>query len=111
MAVHEASGEAIQRARKGHGPSMLEFRTYRHRGHYVGDPEIYRSKEEVREWQSESKDPILRFKKQLIERGLVDPSQLEALEISIRQEIEEAVSFAEESPVPDVSDLLNDVYA
>ncbi len=111
MAVHEASGEAIQRARKGHGPSMLEFRTYRHRGHYVGDPEIYRTKEEVAQWQSESRDPILRFKKQLIEQGLVDPGRLEALEAAIRQEIEEAVSFAEKSPVPDVSDLLNDVYA
>lgn len=111
MAVYEASGEAIQRARKGHGPSMLEFRTYRHRGHYVGDPEVYRTKEEVKEWQSESRDPILRFKKQLVELGLVDPGRLEALEATIRQEVEEAVSFAEESPVPDVSDLLNDVYA
>lgn len=111
MAVYEASGEAIQKARKGQGPSMLEFRTYRHRGHYVGDPEVYRTKEEVREWQSESRDPILRFKKQLIEQGVIDPVRLESMETTIRQEIEEAVSFAEKSPVPDVSDLLNDVYA
>jgi TPP-dependent pyruvate/acetoin dehydrogenase alpha subunit len=111
MAVHEASGEAIQRARKGHGPSLLEFRTYRHRGHYVGDPEVYRTKEEVAEWRSESKDPIPRFKKQLIDLGVVDTNRLEALEAAVRREIEEAVSYAEESPVPDVSDLLNDVYA
>jgi TPP-dependent pyruvate/acetoin dehydrogenase alpha subunit len=59
----------------------------------------------------ESRDPILRFKKQLIEQGLADPGRLEAQEATIRQEIEEAVSFAEKSPLPDVSDLLNDVYA
>ncbi len=111
MAVYEASGEAIQRARKGKGPSMLEFRTYRHRGHYVGDPEVYRSKEEVAEWQSDSRDPISRFKRQLIEQGIADHGRLEALETAVRREIEEAVSYAENSPVPDVSDLLNDVYA
>jgi acetoin:2,6-dichlorophenolindophenol oxidoreductase subunit alpha len=111
MAVYEASGEAIQRARMGKGPSLLEFRTYRHRGHYVGDPEVYRSKEEVAEWQSEVKDPILRFKKQLIEQGIADRNRLESLEAAVRQEIEEAVAFAVDSPVPDVSDLLNDVYA
>jgi acetoin:2,6-dichlorophenolindophenol oxidoreductase subunit alpha len=111
MAVYEASGQAIQRARKGKGPSMLEFRTYRHRGHYVGDPEVYRTKEEVAQWQSEVKDPIQRFIKQLIHQEIIDHNQLEALEVAIRMEIEEAVSFAEQSPVPDVSDLLNDVYA
>jgi len=109
MAVYEAAGEAIKRARAGKGPSLVECKTYRHRGHFEGDPTTYRPKEEVEAWLK--KDPIPRFEKVLVEMGALTVAQIEAVKAKAAAEVEASVKFAEESafPSPEV-DLLTDVY-
>lgn len=109
MAVFEAAGEAIKRARSGQGPSLVECKTYRHRGHFEGDPTVYRSQEELESWLK--KDPIPRFEANLKELGVLDDDGIAAIRAEIAQMVEEAVVFAEESPLPDVSELLEDVYS
>ena len=111
MAVFEAASEAVGRARQGKGPTVVECKTYRIKGHYVGDPQVYRSEADVKSWQAEDKDPILRFKKQLIGKKILSKKEVEDLDDSIRKEIETAVRFAEGSPYPEPKDLLTDVYA
>ncbi|MGC8491005.1 MAG: thiamine pyrophosphate-dependent dehydrogenase E1 component subunit alpha [Syntrophobacteraceae bacterium] len=108
MAVFEASGEAIKRARQGHGPSLIECKTYRHRGHFEGDACAYRRKEELEEWKE--KDPIPRFEQKLIELGVVSAADLQGIKDSLKKQIEDAERFAEESPFPEVSELMSDVY-
>jgi acetoin:2,6-dichlorophenolindophenol oxidoreductase subunit alpha len=109
MAVYEAAGEAIKRARAGHGPSLVECKTYRHRGHFEGDPTTYRSQEEVESWLK--KDPIPRFEASLKELGVLDDEGIAKIRAEIGKLVEEAITFAEESPFPDVSELLDDVYS
>jgi pyruvate dehydrogenase E1 component alpha subunit len=111
IAVYNAANEAVQNARAGKGPTVLECKTYRIKGHHVLDPAVYRNKEEVDAWQTEDKDPILRFEKQLLEKKILNQSQREDAEASIKHMIEQAVKFAEESPEPAIEDLLVDVYA
>ncbi len=108
MAVFEASGEAIKRARQGQGPSLIECKTYRHRGHFEGDACTYRRKEELEEWKE--KDPIPRFEKKLIELGVVTEAEVQGLKDSLKKQIEDAERFAEESPFPEASELMCDVY-
>lgn len=108
VAVHEAAAEAIRRARLGEGPSLIECKTYRHRGHFEGDPCVYRSDEEVEEWKE--KDPIIRFEQKLLEMELTSPESLAAIRQSITTELTAAVQFAEDSPLPAPSELLEDVY-
>jgi len=111
MAVYEAAAEAVDRARKGKGPTLLECKTYRIKGHFVGDPEVYRGKEEIEGWQKADKDAILRFEKKLLETKALTKDKMKKIRESVQREIEEAVKFAQESPEPDVSELLEDVYA
>jgi pyruvate dehydrogenase E1 component alpha subunit len=111
VAVYEAAAEAVDRARKGRGPTLLECKTYRIKGHFVGDPEVYRGKEEVEAWQKADKDPILRFEKKLVDTKALTKDKVKKIRESVQKEIEEAVKFAEESPEPDVSDLMDGVYA
>jgi acetoin:2,6-dichlorophenolindophenol oxidoreductase subunit alpha len=111
MAVYEAASEAIDRARKGKGPSILACKTYRTRGHFIGDPQTYRDEAEVKTWQTPEKDPILRFKKQLLTKKIMTEKEVEDLEASVQKEIDDAVEFAKESPDPQTSDLMTDVYA
>jgi len=111
MAVYEASTEAVDRARQGKGPTVIECKTYRIKGHYIGDPQVYREEEEVKSWQAEDKDPIPRFRKHLVEKKVLSTKEIEDLDTSIHQAIEEAVNFAEKSPDPNPDDLLKDVYA
>ena len=111
MAVYEAASEAIDRARKGKGPSVLACKTYRIKGHYQGDPQEYRTEEEVKSWLTEDKDPILRFRKQLLTKKIMTETEIENLESSVQKEIDEAVEFSKESPDPKTTDLLTDVYA
>ena len=108
MAVYEVASEAVKRAREDKGPSLIECKTYRHRGHFEGDPCVYRNKEELQEWKG--KDPIPRFEKRLLEMEVLTQEKIEEVKGSIEKELAEATSFAEESPFPDVSEVTEDVY-
>ena len=107
-AVHEAVGEAAARARSGNGPTLLEMKTYRYRGHSMSDPATYRSKDEVEEYKR--MDPIERVLTTLRENKWITDEQIEAAEAKVKQTVEDAVKFAEESPFPDESELYKDVY-
>jgi TPP-dependent pyruvate/acetoin dehydrogenase alpha subunit len=108
LAVYEAVKEAVAYARAGHGPSIIECRTYRMRGHFEGDPDTYRPKEITEEWKK--KDPIKRFRQFLLEVG-VSQEEIEAVDRASTVEIEAAYAFAMESPYPDVKEVSLDVYS
>jgi len=108
MAVYETASEAIRRGRQGEGPSLIECKTYRHHGHFEGDPCVYRNEEEVGEWKA--KDPIPRFEKKLVEINALTQEKIEEIKNTIETQLVEAVGFAEESPFPDPSELTEDVY-
>jgi pyruvate dehydrogenase E1 component alpha subunit len=108
IAVYEAAGEAIQRARAGEGPALIECKTYRYRGHFEGDPMVYRTREEEEMWKA--KDPIPRFEAKLMEMGVLTEAQAREINARILAEVEEAVRFAEESPWPAPEEVLEDVY-
>jgi pyruvate dehydrogenase E1 component alpha subunit len=107
LAVYEAAGEAIARARKGGGPSLIECKTYRHLGHFVGDVAKYRPPEEVEAWMK--KDPLPRYEAYLKESGFSD-DELEKIRTGIQEEIAAAVKFAQDSPLPEKSSVAEDVY-
>jgi pyruvate dehydrogenase E1 component alpha subunit len=107
--VHEAIEEAVDRARRGDGPTFLEIKTYRYKGHSMSDPAKYRSKEEVEEYKS--KDPIEQIRKAILEKGFASETQLDEIDAGIKVEIDECVKFAEESPFPSDDELLKDIYA
>ena len=109
LAVHEATQKAIDRARKGDGPTLIECKTYRWLGHNFNDPELYRKAEEKEAWKQ--KCPVKRFEEYLRGRGLLDNAQVKGIYQSVNEEIEEAVRFAEASPLPSPEDTLLDVYA
>ncbi|RZI51140.1 pyruvate dehydrogenase (acetyl-transferring) E1 component subunit alpha [Aeribacillus pallidus] len=101
--------EAVEHARSGKGPVLIEAKTYRWKGHSKSDAKKYRTREEEQEWRK--KDPIKRFKEYLIEKGVLTEEKAEQLREEAFQEIEDAVKFAENSPEPSVDTLLEDVYA
>jgi pyruvate dehydrogenase E1 component alpha subunit len=111
IAVYEAAREAVQRARQGAGPTLLECKTYRFYDHVGirGMGVSYRTDEEVLEWRA--RDALLSFEKKLAEMGVLSPADAEAIQELTRNEAREAIQFAEESPFPEESDLLEDVYA
>jgi len=110
IAVYEATAEAVARARKGEGPAFIEAKTCRWRGHFEGDPqETYRAEGEVDECKK--KDPIPRFRKKLIEMGVLTEKEADRIGREAVEEIDKAVKFAEESPWPDPEEVLKDVYA
>lgn len=109
LAVYEAVGEAVARARKGEGPTLVECKTCRHHGHYEGDTDTYRTKQELGECHK--RDPIPRFRKKLVEMGVLTEKDADKIGQEINEEIEEAVKFAEESPLPAPEETLEDVYA
>jgi TPP-dependent pyruvate/acetoin dehydrogenase alpha subunit len=109
LAVYEAASEAVGRARSGEGPSMVECKTYRHHGHYEGDTMTYRTDKEVDEWKN--KDPILNFRNKLSEMGVLSKEAADNIDQEINEEIEQAVKFAQESPLPSPEEALDDVYA
>ena len=106
--VHIAMKKAVERARKGDGPSFLEMRTYRFKGHSMSDPAKYRSKEEVEEYKS--KDPIEQVQKTIIEKKYANDDWFAKIALKVKEIVEESVKFAEESPYPQASDLYTDVY-
>jgi pyruvate dehydrogenase E1 component alpha subunit len=109
VAVYEAVSEAVKRARAGEGPTLVECKTWRHRGHFEGDPTVYRNAQEHESWLA--KDPIVRCRAMMIERGFATAEQLDAIDAAVGEKIEEAVEFARSSPFPPVEDLLTGVYA
>ncbi|RMF24589.1 MAG: thiamine pyrophosphate-dependent dehydrogenase E1 component subunit alpha [Deltaproteobacteria bacterium] len=110
FAVYETAGKAIARARAGEGPSLLEFKTYRYYGHYVGDPLTYRTEEEANEVKTK-RDPLLLFANRVTEEGLVEREVLETIDGQIAETIADAVGKAEQGPLPSVEDVTKDVYA
>ena len=107
FAILDAAGRAIERARAGEGPTILECMTYRHLGHWTGDPQPYRTREEVEEWKK--KDPIKRMRTKLLEMGATE-EELSAIEADAQAEIDAAAEFALNSPEPDPTHVLDDVF-
>jgi len=108
-AVNAAAGEALDYARSGSGPIILEMLTYRYRGHSMSDPAKYRPREEVQKIRSE-RDPIEQVKNRLIEEGRAREDELKEIDREIRQIVSEAAEFAQSDPEPDPSELWTDVY-
>ncbi|WP_330583782.1 thiamine pyrophosphate-dependent dehydrogenase E1 component subunit alpha [Acidaminobacter sp.] len=108
-AVYEAAEAAISRAKAGDGPTLIECKTYRHLGHWTGDPQVYRSKSEVDDWK-ENKDPIKKFREKLIEEGTFTADELDAIEHAAIKEADEAAEFAIQSPEPDPAHVMDDVF-
>lgn len=111
MAIYEAAGEAIARARKGQGPTLLECKTYRFYDHVGvrGMGLSYRTDEELQRWQK--RDPIGMFEKLLVDQKILTERKATNIKQKVQGEVDEGVKFAEDSPVPDVDSLLEDVYA
>ena len=106
--VHEAMAEAAARARSGNGPTLLELRTYRYKGHSMSDPAKYRTKEELEAYKK--RDPIEQVKETILNGKFASEQDLESIDEEIKREIEEAVKFADESPFPVPSEYNHDVY-
>lgn len=109
LAVYEAVGAAVDRARKGNGPTLIEMKTYRFYGHFHGDTQTYRTKEEVEE--AKKKDPIPRFEEYLIGNNILTKESAENIRQEILKEMDMAVKFAEESIYPEPEEVLSDVWA
>jgi pyruvate dehydrogenase E1 component alpha subunit len=107
LAVYEATATAVARARRGDGPTFIEGMTYRYRGHYEGDPQVYRSRDEVESW--EARDPIPHFRRILIERQIPE-GVIEEVEGEVYRKVEEAVDFARSAPPARVEDTLSGVF-
>ena len=104
----DAVERAAERARADEGPTLLEFRTYRYKGHSMSDPQKYRSKEEVEEYKH--RDPIEQVRQTILEKKIATEKDLEAIEQKVNAQVEESVKFAEESQFPDPSEALKDIY-
>ena len=109
LAVYEAATEAVARARRGEGPTLLVTESYRIEGHYAGEPEVYRTRAEVEEYRK--LDPIPRFRKYLVENGKAGVEQLDRINSEARKEISDAVQFAKTSPPPDPATAMDYIYA
>ena len=107
--VYEAFKEAKERALAGEGPTLLECKTYRWRGHWTGDPEPYRSREEVEDWKT-NRDPIRLMREYLIENSLSTEEELDGIVKDAQARMDAAVLFAENSPEPDPAHVLDDVF-
>ncbi len=108
FAVYEAANEAIKRARSGQGPTLIECKTYRHRGHFEGDATGYRSNDELEEWLK--KDPVSRLEKYMLDHKTVTAEELETLKREVDQQIADAVEFANKSPYPSLESAVEDIY-
>lgn len=106
--VHEAVKRAADRARAGEGPTFLEFKTYRFRGHSMSDPQKYRTKDEVEQWKS--RDPLELCRDRILTNGIATEAELEEIDNKVKAKVEEAVKFAEESPYPKPETAFEDIY-
>lgn len=107
-AMYETAAAAVARARQGVGPTLVEAKTYRHRGHFEGDMARYRPEEEVAEWMA--RDPIILYTRRLIDEFGVAEPLLEELRESVEEQLDEAATWAGEQPHPDTSDSVTDVF-
>jgi pyruvate dehydrogenase E1 component alpha subunit len=110
IAVYEAAKRAVERARRGEGPTLLEVKTYRFRGHSMTDPAYYRTREEEHEWRS-TRDPIGIFEKKMLEQSIATQAEFDENDARATQVAEDAAEFAENSPDPDPAELYTDVMA
>jgi len=108
MAVYEAVSETVKPIRAGKGPALLELKTHRWRGHFEGDPQPYRTPEQIVE--DKKKDPIARFAAQLLDQGLVTSAELEALRAEADKELREAIEFADQSEYPPLEEIYTDLF-
>ena len=109
LAVRRVADQLVAQAREKHEPSLLECVTYRYRGHSMSDPDTYRGKDEIKQWQG--RDAILSLGDHLQKQKMASADELQKIDDAITGEVEAAVKFAEESPEPDLKDLYRDVYA
>ena len=109
QAVHDAVRTAVARARAGEGPTFIETLTYRWKGHSKSDKNLYRTREEIEQWQG--RDPILAFEKEVVEPGTLDEGRLEEIRTAVRDELRADVRTGNAAPEPSVDDLLSAVYA
>ena len=109
LAVRRITDQLVDQAREKHEPSLLECVTYRYRGHSMSDPDTYRGKDEVKDWQS--RDGILSLAESMKKQKMLDDQELQRIDEEITAQVEAAVKFADESPEPDPKDLYRDVYA
>ena len=107
-AVHEGVARAVKRAREGDGPTLLEIKTYRYKGHSISDPQKYRTKEEVEEYKG--RDPISALLDTMYANKLATEEEIKAINERVDAAVAESVKFAEESPWPDDNEVLKDVY-
>ncbi|CAH0996975.1 Acetoin:2,6-dichlorophenolindophenol oxidoreductase subunit alpha [Emticicia aquatica] len=106
--VHEAVKRAADRARAGEGPTFLEFKTYRFRGHSMSDPQKYRTKEEVEQWKM--RDPLEMVRHRILTNGIATEEELDVIDAKVKEVVEASVKFAEESPYPTPEAAFEDVY-
>jgi pyruvate dehydrogenase E1 component alpha subunit len=109
FAVYETAGEAVARARRGEGPTLIEAKAFRYYGHYVGDPQTYMTKEEIEGYRAN--DPIDKFKSRVLRDNLATAAELEKIDTRVKATLDEAVAYAESSPWPTPDELLKDVYS
>lgn len=107
--VYQKTKAVIDKVRAGKGPVLFEAKTYRYKGHHLGDHEGYRTKEEVNEWRK--RDPIDKLKKKLLDEKILEPGDIDKITGQIKKELDEAVEFARQSPDPPVDKVMEDIYA
>jgi pyruvate dehydrogenase E1 component alpha subunit len=108
FAVREAAEQAIQRARSGQGPTLLEFKTYRYNGHFEGDQQTYKTPEYIQ--ANKERDPIASFRTAVSDQGLLTTEEMDEIDREVAKEIEDAVAFADNSPYPALDEVTSDVY-
>jgi pyruvate dehydrogenase E1 component alpha subunit len=108
MAVYEVAGEAVKRARSGGGPTIIEAKTYRFRGHFEGDSGVYRPKEEIETWMK--RDPVKLFQEKLLGMKVLSDKKIKEIDDEALAEMDTAVKFAESSPPPGPEEVLTGVY-
>ena len=106
--VHRAVAKAAFRARNGEGPSLLEFRTYRYKGHSMSDPAKYRSKDELQTYKD--KDPIEQVKKMILSKKILKLDEIDAIDKNIKDQVKQSVEFSEKSDYPSPEEAYNDIY-
>ncbi|MGD8212684.1 MAG: thiamine pyrophosphate-dependent enzyme, partial [Desulfobacterales bacterium] len=107
MAVYEAVTETVKSIREGKGPALLELKTRRYKGHFEGDPQSYKTPEEIAEEMKN--DPIPIFAKQLLEQEITTEEHLKAIEEEVKKELQEAIEFTEKSPFPSLEEIYTDL--
>ena len=109
FAVYEAAQEAIQRARRGQGPSLIECKTYRYNGHFEGDQQLYKT--EALQKSMQERDPITNFRTVTTQQGLLTHDEMDEIDANVKEMIDRAVAFADQSPYPELTEVATDVYA